>query len=325
MSAPAHERVDEGEGILHRPVLLEQVLVGLDLRAGSVGIDATLGDGGHAEALLERLGEQGRLLGIDRDPEALVRAGKRLARFGGRFDWARGNFADVAALAAQHGFKRVESIIMDLGVSSRQLEDPQRGFSFLRDARLDMRMDPDETLTAEDIVNGWGRDDLADLFFRLGEEPAARRIANHIVRVRETSPIRTTVQLADLVCCAKGRRGGRIHPATRTFQALRMAVNSELESIEKGLEGALSLLGRGGRLAVISFHSLEDRLVKRCFREHVGRERSLQEGGSVWEGSFPRGRLVTRKPVCPGEMEIRENPRARSAKLRIFERTSDAE
>ena len=306
---------------VHQPVLRAEVLSGLRLQPDAVCIDATLGGGGHAEALLEAAAPHGRLLGLDRDPEALKRTSDRLAHFGARFQTAHGNFAEIRALAETHGFWDADAILMDMGVSSDQLDTPERGFSFRHEAPLDMRMDPTTGATAAEWLAGATETEIANVIFRYGEDRASRRIAKRIVETRDENPIRTTTELAALVEMAiGGRKGARIHPATRTFQALRMVVNDELTSIERGLEGALKVLKPGGRLAVISFHSLEDRIVKQTFRRHEGREISLYEGGSEWRGDFPRVTRVTRKPVEAGEQERTANPRARSAKLRIVEK-----
>ncbi|MCC5848316.1 MAG: 16S rRNA (cytosine(1402)-N(4))-methyltransferase RsmH [Verrucomicrobia bacterium] len=306
---------------VHQPVLRTEVLSGLRVQPDAVCIDATLGGGGHAEALLEASVPHGRLLGLDRDPEALARTAARLAHFGSRFQAVHGNFADIRVLAESHGFLNVDAILMDLGVSSDQLDTPERGFSFRFDAPLDMRMDPTRGPTAAEWLATATETEIANVIFRYGEDRASRRIAKRIVETRGEHPIRTTTGLATLVETAVGgRKGARIHPATRTFQALRMVVNDELTAVERGLEGALQILKPGGRLAVISFHSLEDRIVKQTFRRHEGREISLYEGGSEWRGDLPRVTRVTRKPVEAGEQERASNPRARSAKLRIIEK-----
>lgn len=305
---------------MHVPVMLHEVLEGLDIRPGGVYIDGTAGGGGHAEAMAEAAGPAGRLLALDRDPDAVDRVRQRLAGFGPRCVVRHADFAALASVAAGEGFASVDGILMDLGLSSYQLEDGQRGFSFEKEGPLDMRMDPSRGESAADLVNGANEKDLADVLFTLGEERRARRIARAIVNERASAPVRTTTQLADIVCRAKGRRGGRIHPATLTFQAIRMAVNGELQSLENGLAAALRTVRPGGRIAVISFHSLEDRIVKHTFRAHIGRRVSLPQGGDEWIGKLPAATAVTRKPARPSEAEIRANPRARSARLRIVQR-----
>lgn len=305
---------------MHEPVLLEEVLDGLAVKPGDCLIDGTLGGGGHAEAILERVGSTGRLLGIDRDPYALARAHERLARFSNAV-LVRGNFAEMSALAQRAGFDAVDGILLDLGVSSMQLDTPERGFSFRADAALDMRMDPDLPRTAADWVNETPEADLADVLWRYGEERASRRIARFIAGARARAPIRTTGQLAELVARAKGGIRGKIHPATQTFQALRVAVNDEFGALERGLEAALGLLKVGGRLAVIAFHSLEDRIVKRRLAAHVGVRESLEAGGERWTVMAPPVRWIVKTPRMAGNAEVQRNPRARSARLRVVERT----
>jgi 16S rRNA (cytosine1402-N4)-methyltransferase len=304
---------------MHRPVLLQEVLDGLAVREGGVYIDGTAGGGGHAEAILQLSGPDGRLLGMDRDAAALERVQRRLAPYASRIVLHHGNFADMISIAEQHGFSGVDGVLLDLGMSSDQVDDAARGFSFRHDGPLDMRMDRSQGATAEELVNGLGEAELADLFWRLGEERASRRIASRIVAERQVSRIHTTAHLAELVAGAKGRTGPT-HPATQVFQALRMAVNRELESAEAGLEAAVRVVRPGGRVAVISFHSLEDRLVKQFFVRHEGRWESLPAGGEAWRGEEPKVKRVTRKPVSASREEMKENPRARSAKLRVAER-----
>jgi 16S rRNA (cytosine1402-N4)-methyltransferase len=305
---------------MHVPVLKDEVLELLDVKSGGRYIDGTLGLGGHTEAMLERSSPDGRVLGIDRDSGALKHAGNRLARFQARVIFQHGNYADIVDIAERASFTQVDGVLLDLGVSSMQLDDADRGFSFMRDGSLDMRMDTTQTMTAADLVNGLDERALADVIFRFGEEPASRRIASAIVRERAREPITGTLRLAEIVADAKGGRRGKTHPATQTFQALRMAVNEELASVRRGVEGALEVLRPGGRLAVITFHSLEDREVKRCLREHEAREESLPQGGSHETGKHPRVVRVNRKALAAGEAEVRENPRSRSAKLRVVER-----
>lgn len=301
---------------MHQSVLLDAVLEYLAPRPGGVYVDGTLGSGGHAVALLARAGGAARLLGVDRDAAALERARVRLAPYGDRCCLVQGNFADMASLAAGQGLAAVDGIVLDLGVSSDQLAAAERGFSFQTDGPLDMRMDARQPLTAADLVRTLTEADLADVLWTLGEEPQSRRIARAVVRARAQAPIVTTGALAALVSAALGGRREKRHPATRTFQALRLAVNEELESLERGLAAALGLLREGGRLAVITFHSLEDRIVKQSLRRHAGRWVALPAGGEVWEGAEPAVRLLTRKPVLPSPEEVAQNPRARSAKLR---------
>lgn len=290
----------------HVAVLQAQVLAALAPQPGGRYIDGTLGGGGHALAVLAASSPDGRLLGIDADEEALRAAGQRLAGYGTRVVLAHANFREIGAVAAEHGFHQADGILLDLGVSSHQLDTPARGFSFQSDGPLDMRLDQSDGETAADLVNEMPEEQLANLIYRYGEEHGSRRIARMIVEARRRSPFRTTAELANLVARALGGRHGRIHPATRTFQALRIAVNQELESLEAALPQAIELLGDGGRLAVISFHSLEDRIVKLFFRA---------------EAQAGRIQILTKKPQEAEEHEARGNPRSRSAKLRVAQRT----
>ncbi len=308
------------ESTTHEPVLKEDVLEGLAVRPGGRYVDATLGGGGHSEALLEQSSPDGTVLGLDQDPDALARTGRRLERFGDRFEALRGNFEDIADLVRQQGGPAPDGILMDLGISSDHLDRAERGFSFRFEGPLDMRMDPDSGLSAGEWLAGVEEDELVRVLRTWGEERQARRIARAILGARQQNRLHTTLELADVVERAVGgRRGAARHPATKTFQAIRMAVNREMEVLEKGLNGSLSLLPVGGRLAVITFHSLEDRMVKHTFREHEGKEESLYQGGSVWRGTYPRLTRVSRKPRVADEEERKRNPRSRSAKLRIVE------
>ena len=303
----------------HTPVLLTPAIDGLALGPNAICIDATLGGGGHAEAILDAIGPQGRLLGLDADPEALARVRIRLAPFAGQTTLVRANFRDIGAVAATNGFVEVDAILMDLGVSSYQLWEAKRGFSFTGPGPLDMRMDPHTELTADEIVNTWLQDELADIIYRYGEEPRARRIARAIVAAR---PLHTTVELAEVIARAAGggRDRSRIHPATKSFQALRIAVNDELGALEEALPQALALLAAGGRLAVITFHSLEDRPVKQFMQREARDCLCPSDMPACRCGHKAQLRIKTRKPIQPDESEIAANPRSRSAKLRIAER-----
>jgi 16S rRNA (cytosine1402-N4)-methyltransferase len=274
-------------------------------------VDGTIGMGGHAEQLLETGSFETRLLGVDRDPEALRRAGQRLARFGDRVVLRHGSFRELATLAADAGIGAAVAILLDLGLSSYQLDESGRGFSFARDEALDMRFDPTRGPTAADLLNSLSRDEIGRLLVEFGEERHARRIARRIDERRRRAPLRTTADLVAAVKDAVPRAAWprRIHVATRTFQAVRMAVNEETETLAKALPRAASLLERGGRLGVISFHSGEDRIVKRSFR-------SLEAGGEF--------AALLPAPLEPGPDEVKDNPRARSAKLRVLERREDA-
>lgn len=306
----------------HVPVLYQAVLSGLQPKPGQHYIDGTVGAGGHAFGLLTATAPGGRLLGLDRDPAALALASQRLAPFGARARLVQASYLQLAPLATQMGpgFLPVDGVLLDLGLSSLQLDNPERGFAFLHAGPLDMRFDPAAEVSAAEIVNTWPADELADIIYRYGEEPASRRIARAIAAAR---PIRTTVELAEVVERALGgRRGHRVHPATRTFQALRIAVNDELAAVEAVLPIAAGLIRPGGRLAVISFHSLEDRLVKNFMRwEARGGEPGHSAPGPAPEASFtPSLKEITRKPVVAAADEVAANPRARSAKLRIAEK-----
>lgn len=320
----------------HTPVLFHEVLEALAIRPGGVYIDCTVGGGGHTEGMLQR--GAGRVLGLDQDTQALDAARERLAPWSDRVTLVQGNFRELGKLAPAHGFINVQGILLDVGVSSHQLDTATRGFSFGAEGPLDMRMDQTQAMMAEDLVNTAEEGELADLIFRYGEERASRRIARAIVRER---PIRTTTQLAAIVQRAVGGKSGRIHPATRTFQALRIAVNDELQALEAALAAAPALLAPGGRLAVISFHSLEDRIVKqtfqtksaicmlppRLFAEQCPHLRA--KGGGPRPCIYIESRdcdyapvieLVTNKPVVATSSEETANPRSRSAKLRVAEK-----
>lgn len=301
----------------HVPVLLDEVLAALAPAPGRCYIDVTVGAAGHACALLERSSPDGRLLALDADAEAVRYARSVLAAFGDRATVRQGSFDRLAEIAAEAGFQAVDGILADLGLSSRQLADARRGFSFQVEGPLDMRLDPSgQTTTAADLVNTLPEAELADVFYRYGEEHRARAIARAIVRSR---PLRTTTELAELVARTVGRRG-RIHPATRVFMALRIAVNDELGALERMLPQAVDLLGPGGRLAVISFHSLEDRIVKTYLRREASGCICPPSAPVCRCGHVPRLRLITRRPIMPSAREQAQNPRSRSARLRVAEK-----
>lgn len=319
----AIETTLDGNGTPHQSVLLTESLALLAPAPGATLVDATLGPGGHAEALLDATGPDGRILGIDRDPAAVAFAKRRLARFGDRFVGVTGDHRDVEAIGREAGFPVVDGVLGDLGISSLQLDDPARGFSFQHDAPLDMRMDPtSEAPTAADLVASMDEDELARILTEWGEERAARRIARAIVRERAMRPIETTAALSSLVSRVVAASTGRfrIHPATRTFQALRIAVNREIEGIPAFLRGALALLRPGGRLAVISFHSLEDRAVKITFRKFAHPCVCPPDLPVCVCGRTAEVRPLTPRPIVPSEHEVRRNPRARSARLRGVEK-----
>lgn len=305
----------------HRPVLLEECLEGLALRPQGIYLDGTLGGGGHSAAILERLGPQGRLYGIDRDPQALQAAASRIQDR--RFTPIRGNFHQAKALLAQHGVADLDGALLDLGVSSHQLDARERGFSYHDDAPLDMRMDPDQPFSARDLVNQWSQEDIARVLRDYGEEKWAAQIARVLCDRRQSHPIQTTAQLVDIVDAAipkKVRARDGSHPARRTFQALRIAVNDELAPLEQALRDLAELLVPGGRLCVIAFHSLEDRVVKNTFRSLADPCTCPKNLPVCVCGKTPTVRLITRKPITATPQELAENPRARSATLRVLEK-----
>lgn len=306
----------------HISVLLDECIKYLNIRPDGVYVDGTLGLGGHSEAILERLTAGGTLIGIDRDDHALEDAGKRLARFGKQAVLVKGNFGDVASILTKLGIPKVDGMMFDLGVSSPQLDDPARGFSYMKDAPLDMRMDERAPLTAAHILNTWSEAELRSILWRYGEERYSGRIAAAIVARREEKPFETTLELVDVIRGAMPAAALREkqHPAKRSFQGIRIAVNDELGSLERMLAEAPDRLETGGRLLVISFHSLEDRMVKESIRS--------REAGCTCPKEFPvctcgfvqTLKSVTRKPVAPTKEEMERNPRARSARLRIAEK-----
>lgn len=295
----------------HIPVLLKEVMDALAVRPGGRYVDGTLGRAGHTKEIIAR---GGMVLGIDRDEQAIREIGEVAG-----LTAVRGRHGDLKEIANEKGWNEVDGILLDLGVSSPQLDEAGRGFSFLREGPLDMRMDRSWALSAADIVNSESAERLEEIFRELGEEPQSRRIARAIVKEREKRKFETTVEFADFIERVVGRRGAH-HPATRVFQALRMEVNDEIGELERALEGGLEILKSGGRFAVITFESLTDRIVKRFFAKHVGRMVSLQQGGERWEGDEPRMRAVTGKVVVASEEEADLNPRSRSAKLRAAEK-----
>ena len=302
---------------VHVPVLLDEVVAGLQPRPGGRFIDSTIGLGGHAAAILERISPSGRLLGIDADPQAIKISQDKFRDYGEAVILVNDNFANLEAICERYHFHPVDGILFDLGVSSLQLDTADRGFSFHLDAPLDMRFNPEQGLTASDIVNTFSEQELAKLIERYGEERHSRRIARCIVQNR---PVTTTVELARLVEQALADRRTKIHPATRTFMALRIAVNSELKNLESALQQTINLLRPGGRLAVISYHSLEDRVVKQ-FMRYAASSCVCPPGTLICRcGHVPTLKLISRKVIKPTSLEIESNPRSRSARLRIAER-----
>lgn len=304
----------------HVPVMQEEVLQLLACRSGGLYVDGTAGGGGYAEAILRRTGPNGVLLALDWDAEAIERVAQRLRPYGERVHVERSSFADLHLVLEGRRLGPADGVVIDLGVSSFQLEDPQRGFSFLHDGPLDMRMDQGLSQTAADLLNTMAEGELADLIFTFGEEKWARRIARAIVERRKQRPFAGTLELARLVAEAtpKTRDSRRIHPATRTFQALRIAVNRELEALSRFLAKVLDVLKSGGRLCVVSFHSLEDRMVKDQFRTWTRSCRCPQSTPVCLCGGQPLVELLTRKPLRPTAAEVEHNPRARSARLRAI-------
>src|SRR6266704_1720093 len=305
--------------IYHRPVLAEEVVELLAVKPGSLVVDGTCGGGGHTEALL-RAGAD--VLALDQDPDAVQHVSEQLAQFGRRVRVRRANFRHADKVLDELEIDTIGGVLLDLGVSSRQLQNARRGFSLVRNGPLDMRMDPRNRLTAADIVNNYSAEQLTQLFRELGEEPAARRIANLIVKMRKLTPFRETLPLARAIEKAVGRHGRR-HPATQVFQALRMEVNDELGALEEGLRVLTARLQTGGRVAVISFHSLEDRIVKNFFRDHSREWLDKPEWPEPQRNPDYDLKLVTPKPVHPVDEEQRANPRSRSAKLRVAEKINE--
>ncbi len=310
------------EDFHHISVMPDEVLSALSPRSGGVYVDGTLGGAGHAGLILAASAPDGMLIGFDRDAEAIAVASQRLAPFGDRARLFQRNFASIAASLAEIGVEAIDGFVLDLGVSSHQLDREERGFSFMHDAPLDMRMDRSAGPSAADLVNTLAEEELFRIISQYGEERWAKRIASFIAAARKERPIETTLALVDLIKGAipKAKWEERLHPATRTFQALRIAVNEELKSLEDGLADLLRVLAKGGRGAVISFHSLEDRIVKESFRE-AATGCTCPKGlpGCVC-GRVPQFKVVTRKPLRAGEEEVAANPRSRSARLRVVEK-----
>ncbi len=306
----------------HVPIMVDEVLRLLEPERGGIFVDGTLGGGGHAEAVLKALPPSGKLYGIDRDDEALAAASVRLTPFGDRFTAVKGNFFDMRALLNDRGVFGVDGILLDLGVSSHQLDTPERGFSYKAEAPLDMRMDRSAPLTAYTIVNTWSKNALVQIFSEYGEERFSARIAERIVSERANRPIETTTELAELVKSAIPAkfRNEPQHPARRCFQAIRIAVNGELDGLADALSAAHDLLNPGGRLAVLTFHSLEDRIVKNAFRTFENPCTCPKSAPVCICGKRPTAKVLTRHPITAGEAEQRENTRSTSAKLRAIER-----
>ena len=306
----------------HKSILLNECMEGLSIKADGIYVDGTLGGGGHSFHILERLGERGRLIGIDQDEDAIKAATKRLEAFANKVTIVRDNYEHFQTILSTLSIPKVDGILLDLGVSSYQFDEADRGFSYRFDAPLDMRMDRRQDFTAKDLINNYSEQELYRIIRDYGEDKFARNIAKHIVKEREKKPIETTFELSEIISHAipmKMRvQGG--HPAKKTFQAVRIALNRELEVLEESIEGMIKALKPEGRLCIISFHSLEDRIVKKAFR--------TAEDPCICPKDFPictcgrksLGRVISKKAIIPSDLEMEENPRARSAKLRIFER-----
>ncbi|KGL44749.1 16S rRNA (cytosine(1402)-N(4))-methyltransferase RsmH [Listeria sp. SHR_NRA_18] len=306
----------------HETVLLKETVDNLNIKPDGVYVDCTLGGAGHSAYLLSQLSEKGHLFAFDQDNKALAHAKERLKEYEGQVTFIKSNFRYIKEALLEVGISEVDGILYDLGVSSPQLDERERGFSYHQDAPLDMRMDQEAELTARDVVNDWRYEDLVRIFFRYGEEKFSKQVAREIERRREVAPIETTGELVDAIKAAipapARRKGG--HPAKRVFQAIRIAVNDELGAVEDSLKEAMDLLKPGGRISVITFHSLEDRITKQMFTEEA-KGPELPPGLPIIPDEYkPKMKLVTRKPILPSEEELAENNRARSAKLRVVER-----
>ncbi len=305
----------------HVSVLLDECIEGLNIRSDGIYVDGTLGGGGHSSQIAARL-TTGRLVGIDRDPVALAAAGKRLEPYGDRVSLVHANYRRMDQALSGLGIGKVDGILLDLGVSSPQLDDGERGFSYMTDAPLDMRMNSQDACDARQIVNTWPYEELKRILYEYGEERYAPQIAAAICRKRETAPIETTFQLVDVIRCAMPPAALREkqHPAKRSFQAIRIAVNDELNGLSEALERAIPLLAPGGRLAVITFHSLEDRIVKNAMANAAKGCTCPPSFPVCVCGKTPQVKLITKKPIVSGEAELERNPRARSAKLRVCQK-----
>ena len=307
----------------HISVLLNECIDNLNIRPDGIYVDGTMGGGGHSLEIAKRL-TTGRLICIDQDPNAHEAAGKRLAEYKDRITFVRDNFGNIANILDSLGIEKIDGMLLDIGVSSHQLDEAERGFSYQRDAPLDMRMTPDRPFSEYDVVNGYDEDELDRVIFTYGEERWARRIAQFIVKEREAKPIETTGELVDIIKKAvpKGARKDGPHPAKRTFQAIRIEVNGELEVLQRAIDDVAARLAVGGRLCIITFHSLEDRIVKEAFRKQENPCICPPQFPVCVCGKKPLGRVITRKPILPSKEELEENPRSRSAKLRVLEGVS---
>ena len=306
---------------VHRSVLLQECIDALDIKPDGIYLDGTLGGAGHSSQIAKRL-TTGRLIGVDRDTVALEAARERLAPYMDRVTLVHSNFSEIASILDDLGLAKIDGMLFDLGVSSPQLDDGSRGFSYMADAPLDMRMNRQDALSAYDVVNGWSREELRRILFEYGEERYAPLIAAAIERRREQAPIETTLELVDVIRSAMPNKALREkqHPAKRSFQAIRIAVNDELSSVERMMKDAVERLAPGGRLAVITFHSLEDRIVKSGMQNAARGCTCPPEFPVCVYGNKPKVKILTKRPIVSGEEELAENPRARSAKLRVAEK-----
>ncbi len=305
----------------HLPVLYEEVIENIITRKNGVYMDCTLGGGGHSEGILQNISNEGYLIAIDQDEDAIEFAKKRLEKYTGKFGIFKENFINMDVVLYMAGYEKATGILMDIGVSSKQFDNPERGFSYRFDARLDMRMDKANPISAYEVVNEYSQADLANIIYEYGEERASKKIASWIVNSREKKKIETTFELVDIIRRAKYKKGKSLkHPAKQTFQALRIEVNKELEVLEKSIEKAVDLLEPGGRLGIITFHSLEDRIVKNAFKRMASTCTCPPEIPVCRCDKEAKIKIITRKPIMPKEKEVEDNNRAHSSKLRIAER-----
>ena len=306
----------------HKSVLLEETIEGLDIKPDGIYVDGTLGGAGHAGEVCRKLSAKGRFIGIDQDQDAIVAASERLSAYGDRVQIIRSNYCYMANELKNLGIQKVDGIVLDLGVSSYQLDNEERGFTYRVDAPLDMRMDQRQSRTAADIVNGYDERELYRIIRDYGEDKFAKNIAKHIVAARQVKPITTTGELTEIIreSIPMKMQVKSGHPAKRTFQAIRIELNRELDVLRDSLDGMIDILDDGGRLCIITFHSLEDRIVKTIFRKNENPCTCPSDFPVCVCGKKSKGKVITRKPILPGETEMEENPRSKSAKLRIFER-----
>ncbi|MBQ9609136.1 MAG: 16S rRNA (cytosine(1402)-N(4))-methyltransferase RsmH [Lachnospiraceae bacterium] len=305
----------------HKSVLLEETIESLDIKPDGIYVDGTLGGGGHSLEILKKLGDKGRLIGIDQDSDAIAYASERLEAFKNKTNFVHSNYCNIKSILSELGIDKVDGILLDLGVSSYQLDNAKRGFTYREDVPLDMRMNQENTETARDIVNNYSEHELYRVIRDYGEDKFAKNIAKHIVRARYIKSIETTGELTEIIKAAipaKVRQSGG-HPSKKTFQAIRIELNHELDVLENTLDDMIDLLNSGGRLSIITFHSLEDRIVKEIFKQNMNPCTCPPEFPVCVCGKKSKGRIITRKPILPSEEELSENKRAKSSKLRVFE------